>query len=392
MRGGERVRRRPRPARGRRQRLRRRQGRRPADRPRATAVDDRAGRGRWSRRCARATTPRSSSSRPTDVADYSRITQGVDVERTPALVVVQPQAADRGPAARGDRQLRLPRPESVDQAVDDALYDGPREHPVLPGVARARDTPGYAATARRHGRRGLRALPERRAPRAARRLPAASTGAAGGAPCGDLIRISLALARRARSSASASTPRAAPRRAPPPRRSPSSPRARPCSTRRSHRPRRRSPPSSAGSGPQGRHAAELAADALHRALAAAAGSRRAARARPPAGGERVLVALSGGVDTAVAALLERERGAEVVAVTLKLWSDQRTDGERSCCSPHAVLGARGARALARDPAPDARPRGRASAPASSSGFLAGYAAGRTPNPCVSATASCGSTR
>ena len=33
-------------------------------------------------------------------------------------------------------------------------------------------------------------------------------------------------------------------------------------------------------------------------------------------------------------------GAEVVAVTLKLWADQEGDGERSCCSPQAVIGAR----------------------------------------------------
>ncbi len=37
---------------------------------------------------------------------------------------------------------------------------------------------------------------------------------------------------------------------------------------------------------------------------------------------------------------ERERGAEVVAVTLKLWADRRTDAAKSCCSPEAVLGAR----------------------------------------------------
>ena len=95
-----------------------------------------------------------------------------------------------------------------------------------------------------------------------------------------------------------------------------------------------------GLSPQGAHAAELAADALHRALAAAAGS-GAALADPPATGERVLVALSGGVDSAVAALLERQRGAEVVAVTVKLWADRRTDAAQSCCSPLAVLGARG---------------------------------------------------
>src|SRR5512144_1545061 len=80
-----------------------------------------------------------------------------------------------------------------------------------------------------------------------------------------------------------------------------------------------------GLSPQGRHAADLAADALHRALSAAASS-GIRLAHPPPSSERVLVAMSGGVDSAVAALLERDRGAEVVAVTLKLWADRHNDG------------------------------------------------------------------
>src|SRR5204862_7511472 len=92
--------------------------------------------------------------------------------------------------------------------------------------------------------------------------------------------------------------------------------------------------------PAKRHAAELAADALHRALAAMAGSGRTLAAGQA---DRVLVAMSGGVDSAVAAALERDRGQEVVAVTLKLWADPQTDGAKACCSPEAV---RGARALA----------------------------------------------
>ena len=133
-----------------------------------------------------------------------------------------------------------------------------------------------------------------------------------------------------------------------------------------------------GLGPTHRHAADLAADALHRGLAAAASSGRPLAQASP---DRVLVALSGGVDSAVAALLERERGAEVVAVTLKLWADRGTDGERSCCSPEAVVSAR---ALAHSLGIphltlDLEEGFRETVVAD---FLAGYAAGRTPNPCV----------
>jgi len=133
-----------------------------------------------------------------------------------------------------------------------------------------------------------------------------------------------------------------------------------------------------GLSPQGRHAGALAADALHRALTAAVGADKAV-AEPR--DDRVLVAMSGGVDSAVAALREREAGNEVVAVTLKLWADQRTDGEKSCCSPQAVLGAR---ALAHSLGiphltMDLEREFRATVVG---GFLDGYAAGRTPNPCV----------
>ena len=133
-----------------------------------------------------------------------------------------------------------------------------------------------------------------------------------------------------------------------------------------------------GLSPGKRHAAELAADALHRALGAAA-KEGAVRIAPA--GRRTLVAMSGGVDSAAAAQLALDAGDEVVAVTLELWSDPGTDGEKSCCSPQAV---RGARDLAhRMGIPhvtlDLRERFRAEVVDS---FLDGYAAGRTPNPCV----------
>ena len=134
-----------------------------------------------------------------------------------------------------------------------------------------------------------------------------------------------------------------------------------------------------GLGPQGRHAADLVADALARALSSLASSGEPIAAA--AGSKRVLVAVSGGVDSAVAALLEREHGAEVVAVTLKLWADERTDGTQACCSPEAVRGARslchslGIPHLTLD-LEEAFRREVVGA------FVGGYRAGETPNPCV----------
>jgi tRNA-specific 2-thiouridylase len=124
------------------------------------------------------------------------------------------------------------------------------------------------------------------------------------------------------------------------------------------------------------HAAELAADALHRALGSAL---RHASLAPVAG--RTLVAMSGGVDSAVAALLVAEVGDETVAVTLELWSDPDNDGELSCCSAQAV---RSARSLAHDLGVphfsiDLRAEFRAGVVEP---WLTDHAAGLTPNPCV----------
>ena len=125
------------------------------------------------------------------------------------------------------------------------------------------------------------------------------------------------------------------------------------------------------------HAAELAADALHRALGEAARHDAEIESEP----DRVLVAMSGGVDSAVAALLTQRSGADVVAVTLELWRDAENDGERSCCSASAV---RGARALAHQLGLphltlDLRDEFRAGVVEP---WLADTAAGLTPNPCV----------
>jgi len=208
--------------------------------------------------------------------------------------------------------------------------------------------------------------------------PGAFDGAAGGAPCGDLIRVSLE-PREGRLRARFDAEGCAAARAAAAAVTEAADEARPLDA---------ALVSAAdveerlgGLTAQGRHAAELAADALHRALAGLAGSGRALAEPPGAGRERVLVALSGGVDSGVAALRERERGAEVVAVTLKLWADRRTDAAKSCCSPLAVLGARGLAHSLGVPhfTLDLEERFRAGVVEP---FVAGYRAGTTPNPCV----------
>jgi tRNA-specific 2-thiouridylase len=130
--------------------------------------------------------------------------------------------------------------------------------------------------------------------------------------------------------------------------------------------------------PERRHAAALAADALHHAIGSACAAGVPALAPR---GDRTLVAMSGGVDSAVAAHLALERGDDVVAVTLELWSDPAADGTQSCCSPQAVVTARalahgmGLPHVTLDLRDDFRRH-------VVDDFLDGQATGLTPNPCV----------
>jgi tRNA-specific 2-thiouridylase len=129
--------------------------------------------------------------------------------------------------------------------------------------------------------------------------------------------------------------------------------------------------------------AAVALDALHAALGDAA--EHALSLRQARG--RVAVAMSGGVDSAVALLREQARGGDVVGLTLRLWiDDQAPDAERACCSPAAVLRAReSCHALG---LPHVTLDGRqAFRRAVVEPFVAGYARGETPNPCTTCNGS-----
>jgi tRNA-specific 2-thiouridylase len=90
--------------------------------------------------------------------------------------------------------------------------------------------------------------------------------------------------------------------------------------------------------------------------------------------------MSGGVDSAVAALL-CAREAEAAAVTLELWSHPENDGERSCCSASAVAGARSLAHRMGLPHFTIDLRGEFRAGVVEP-FIEGYRGGETPNPCV----------
>jgi tRNA-specific 2-thiouridylase len=98
-------------------------------------------------------------------------------------------------------------------------------------------------------------------------------------------------------------------------------------------------------------------------------------------GAKVGVAMSGGVDSSVAAALLAEQGYQVFGMMLRLWTEPGSEAANRCCTPDAMARARqiagqlgipfyvvDAKDIFRDTVVDY--------------FLDGYARGVTPNPCL----------
>jgi tRNA-uridine 2-sulfurtransferase len=95
----------------------------------------------------------------------------------------------------------------------------------------------------------------------------------------------------------------------------------------------------------------------------------------------VVVAMSGGVDSSVAAALLKEQGYEVVGLMLRLWSEPGKEESNRCCTPDSMAQAR--RVAAKLDIPfyviDAKDVFHNTVVQY---FLDGYARGETPNPCL----------
>src|SRR4249919_81294 len=98
--------------------------------------------------------------------------------------------------------------------------------------------------------------------------------------------------------------------------------------------------------------------------------------------QRVLLGMSGGVDSSVAGYLLREQGYDVIGVTMKVWpQDCISRAEDKCCGPQAVADARGVAHFLGIPhyvVDEADQFERVVIDY----FASEYQAGRTPNPCV----------
>ena len=96
---------------------------------------------------------------------------------------------------------------------------------------------------------------------------------------------------------------------------------------------------------------------------------------------RIVIAMSGGVDSTVAAALLVEQGFDVIGMMLRLWSETDQKNDNRCCNPDSISSARQAANSLNIPfyVIDSKKEFRGQVV---DYFINGYTQGVTPNPCV----------
>lgn len=96
---------------------------------------------------------------------------------------------------------------------------------------------------------------------------------------------------------------------------------------------------------------------------------------------KVVVAMSGGVDSSVAAALLQDQGYEVIGMMMRLWSEEGRSAQNRCCTPESMGIARQVAGMLDIPfyAVDAKDVFRNTVVEY---FLDGHRDGNTPNPCL----------